>query len=88
MKMWDILHNNESWTGPVTLFYHDMLALIQSLMGNLIFKDHMSFAMEQYFIKERACQYGEIHWSIFWWETQVSLNFIANFLTQRTEIFL
>ena len=46
MKTWDILHNNESWTGPVTLFDYGMLALIQSLMGNLIFKDNMSFAAE------------------------------------------
>ena len=72
----------------MTLFYYDMLALIQSLMGNLIFKDHMSFAAEQHFTKERTHQYGEIHWSMFWWEIQVSPNFIANFLSQRTEIFL
>ena len=63
--MWDILHNNESWTGPVTLFYCDMLALIQSLMGDPIFKDNMSYTPEQHFTRESARQYGEIHLSTF-----------------------
>jgi len=70
--MWKVLHNSESWTGSVTLFYCDMLAVIQSLMGNLRFDGCMSFTAEQHFTNEGVRRYGEIHWSTFWWETQVS----------------
>ena len=71
--MWNVLHNSESWTGSVTLFYCDMLAIIQSLMGNPRFDGHMSFTAEQHFTKEGERRYGEMHWGTFWWETQVYL---------------
>jgi hypothetical protein len=72
-KTWNISHYHESWTGPATLYYCDMLAIIQSLMCNPMFEGHMSFTAEQHFTKEGVRRYGEIHWSTFWWETQVSL---------------
>ena len=86
--MCDILYNNESWTGPVTLFYCDMLALIQRLMGDLMYKDNMSYTSEQHFTRKGTHRYEEIYWSTFWWETQVSHNFTANSLTLRTKILL
>ena len=72
-KTWNVLHYHESWTGPAALYSHNMLAIIQSLMCNLMFEGHMSFTAEQHFTNEGVHCSGEIHWSTFWWETQISL---------------
>lgn len=55
----------------MTLFYRDLVALAQKIMINPKFENNMSFTAERHFTEENVRQYGEIHWSTFWWETQV-----------------
>jgi len=62
---------SETWTGEHVLFYRDLLAVLHKLMSNTLFKDNMKFKAEKHYTADGTQKYSEIHWSDFWWQTQV-----------------
>jgi hypothetical protein len=45
--------------------------VIQNLFGNLLFRDEMVYTAEKHLTKAGEAVYSEMHWSNWWWETQV-----------------
>ena len=64
-------HNNESWTRDHILWYHDPVELVKNLFGNPVFNNEMVYVPEKHFDQNRTRLYSEIHWSDWWWRTQV-----------------
>ena len=69
-KTFTLSRDAETWTGDYVLWYRNPLEAIQSLFSNPMFKNEMVYIPEKHFNRDRRL-YSEIHWSDWWWHTQV-----------------
>ena len=47
------------------------MELIQNLFGNPMFRDEIVYAAEKHVNTQGMRLYSEMHWSEWWWNTQV-----------------
>ena len=78
--MVNIKHTQESWNGKYTVWYRNPIELIQNLFGNLMYKDDMVYTAGKHINPQGMCLYSEMHWSDWWWNTQVYIFHILEFL--------
>lgn len=79
-KVFNITNKSETWTGPKELFYRNPITLLQKLMSNSLFEDEIVLEACKHFNSEGIREYGEIHWSDFWLETQVGASYHYHFI--------
>ena len=75
-KIISLSHECETWAGDYILWYRNPLEAIQSLFSNPLFKDEMIYTLEKHFSYGGKRVYLEIHWSDWWWRTQIFLKCI------------
>ena len=75
-------HNNESWTGDHILWYRDPVELVRNLFANPMFNNEIVYVPEKHFDQNGTRLYSEIHWSDWWWRTQVYIFDICDLSSQ------
>jgi len=55
-------------------WYRDPIEVTRALFGNPLFKNEMVFVAERHIDSQGSRMYSEMHWSDWWWDTQVYIH--------------